>query len=924
MALNRDLYECFTAGSLLFGPPDLLPNGALRFGQNVRIDRERFAVTSRPGISLLSSALTYTVLSLHRRYASGVTTTYAEAGGHLWRNADTATPASIAASIPTATPTTSAMMQDGAEVTWAYFVNHGALVKDNGTTAATFGIAAPGAAPTTAALAADLATVINACDNAGAWTGTTLTAGPADEATIKQEGADSMTFTIAANTVGVVAIGGLGGGAGFLNLDTLTGGDASVKDDDYLFFWFRADRPDRVLSIQVDVDLDTQTVANAFVTNYYSARLPGITRLNQGSNQWTKVQVRKSEFQRFGTNAALSWAVAKAIRFSVLVSTEGAVVCYLDDIKLRGGTDIEGAVEYTVAYRNSVTGGRGNPPLDSAAHVRYTTPLTVDRQRVSVTTTNVRRGGANASGDAQIDTLILYRRINGGFSVNIDEIAYTAASPYLDTVSVFATSLNEVLEDTPEFPGSEAENDLPPAFDLLFGPGATNRLFGLVGNTCYFSKAWQQHENRAENWPPLQNFLVAGGSERALTGLVSDTQIALWTDRRTYQVLGGGADTYLPVPIQDSKGTVGRKSVAEGDSRMFFWANDGLWQQVGLQQTKLVDMGETLQAPAININVNALAVIEMAWHADTRGPMLVSLIPTGASLTPDKRLVVKKNVLTNQYTDVFLDDSPPLIIRSLCADLATNTLLGGAEDGTVSVLEDQAVETDHGAGVTITVDTPSHHQGYPHRPKQYGGVLVEGNTQNQALTASVRYDKRGSTEALGTFLTNSAVGDGQWTPVDPLALRQDVALRLTGTVTQRVTIYRYGFYYELQPEAVTYLDTGVLVLPKVQSIQRYNFDVYATAPVVLQAYYEGRAAAPLTTVLGVRREYQRLWCPANIKARILRVTLTSVEPFIPYGLTVRSKPLAAGIGYADASLLSGAATQFYQSVGSKLLGGATA
>ena len=902
MALQRDLYEQFVMGSVLMGPPDMLPQGAIRFGQNVRVDRERHVITSRPGVGLIATAPD-AVRSLSQLYhADGTVTTYGEAGGTLLRNIDTGSPTIIDTGLPAGHPTTAVNMVDGENDNWTYFAHNGPKIKDNGTVSRSFGIAPPANPPLSSDLATDLSTSINTCENAGAWTGTGLVSGPSDESSYVQQGSKSMVFVVGANTVGIVAIGSLGGGAGKLNLDTLAGGDATVKNDDYLFFWFLADRPDRVVSLQVDIDLDTQTVGNAFVTNFYSIRLAGITRLNQGPHQWTKIQVRKSEFQAFGT-AGKTWADAKSIRFSVLASTDGDVTCYLDDIKLRGGTDIEGDVEYTVAYRNSVTGGRGNPPLDGDGHVRYTAILSVDRQRVNITTTNVRAGGADTPADAQLDTLILYRRINGGFSVKIDEIEKTASTPYLDTVSVAATLLNETIEDTPDSPGNESENDFPPTgTEVLFGPGATNRLFALVGNVCYFSKVWQAHENRAENWPPLNNFIVAGGSELALTGLATDTQIIIWTNRRTYQVLGSGADTYLPVPIPNSRPIVGRKAMTEGDGRIFFFAPDGLWQQVGLAQAKLVDMGETLQSPEINMvnTPGALAAIELAWHADTRSPMLMATVSiVGRGL---QRLVVKKNAVTQQYTDVFLDTGSEGIV-SLYEAAETNRLLGGGSDGGVYLLEDHERDTDDSGGIEVVIETPAHHQGAPPRSKQYGSVVVESNTHGEALTVELLYDKSASRETVGTLITTTPVGMAQWSPGNPLAFHQNVALRLSGTVTQRVAVYRYGFYYLIHPEALTYVDTGVLAFPKVQLIQRCNFTLDAPGVVTIQPYYDEVPGLTLAVEPTHGQEYRIAWVAPGSTMRTVRFTLASPVPFRLYDFTVRTKLLAGNLGYQETSLL---------------------
>lgn len=911
MASQREIHENFQRGSVLQGPPDLLQDTDVRFLKNSRLDRTKGTISSRPGLSKqTASALGGSITSLHKRYDAGGNSVYAQVGSTLYRLPNDL---SSSTSISTATGTTAlsaADLVDGKGNIWSYFCNGAILGKDNGASLQTWGIAAPANPPTAVALATDLTTTIDALDNAASWTGTGLSAGPTNEANILQQGAGSVTFTIAANTLGSIGIGGLGGGTGYLDLDTLSGGNASVKDDDYIHLWLRCDRPDWVDYVQLDFDLDTQTLANAFRNNYYSIVLPSLSRLNQGRDQWTELQIRKSQFQRFGTSAALNWSRVKAARISALTTPAGAVTFYADDLKLRGGTDIEGVVEYTVAYRNSVTGGRGNPPLDSLGNPRYTTKLTVNRQRVSITTSNVVSGGGDHPVDAQINTIILYRRIDGGNSVNIVEVADTTVSPYVDSVTQLSTLLNSTLEDTADSPGAEFENDPPPSTAFaVFGPGATQRLYALVApNKVYFSKPFERNESRGENWPPLNFALAGSGSEQALAGIATDTQVLVFTDHATYQLVGQG-EVVLPVEIPNSRPIVGKYALDAGDGYVFFMAPDGLYQQSGLTQVRVVDVGETLRHASINLNTSATAMasIQLQWHSHTLGPYVCLLIPTGSSTTPNARLVVKKSPGGERYESPILDTSTDFTIQSLLADDPVNGLLGGGSDGNVYSLEETSVNSDNGTGIAWQVDTKSHNQQAPNRDKQWTQILAEANTNGQSVTVTALYDKAASTEALGTFSTTTDIGDGRFTPSDPLAFHQDLGLRFSATLTSRVDVFRYGWYVEVEPEAVTYWDSLVLSFPVVESIKRFNLVVNGPGVITLQPTYDGVAGAPLQTVVTNGKAYQIVWCPANVKARTVRVTLTSSTAYRLYSLTCRSKPLGALIGYREQPLLAGAA-----------------
>ena len=142
-----------------------------------------------------------------------------------------------------------------------------------------------------------------------------------------------------------------------------------VKDDDYIYLWVRVDVVERVEWMQVDFDLDTATVADAFRINYYTIRIPGNPRLNQGRDVWTELKLRKSEFLKLGPGTA-TWSAVRAVRVSFQTTSEGPVTLFMDDLSLVGGYGIEGEIQYTACYENVTTGCRSNPPLDGAdAHL---------------------------------------------------------------------------------------------------------------------------------------------------------------------------------------------------------------------------------------------------------------------------------------------------------------------------------------------------------------------------------------------------------------------------------------------------------------------------------------------------------------------------------------------------------------------------
>ncbi len=55
------------------------------------------------------------------------------------------------------------------------------------------------------------------------------------------------------------------------------------------------------------------------------------------------------------------------------------------------------------------------------------------------------------------------------------------------------------------------------------------------------------------------------------------------------------------------------------------------------------------------INLDLVSLCQLKWHQDPYSPMLVLLYASAGSTTLDAELVIKRNLLSGQYTDVFFD-----------------------------------------------------------------------------------------------------------------------------------------------------------------------------------------------------------------------------------------------------------------------------
>lgn len=882
MPFTPKLWPGFTKGVVLATQPDDVPEDALRVARNVRLDSTLLTVCARPGMTRMSATqlgLPSAVDWLEKLYGISTDYSYAHFDTTLDRLTDDWTaPAVLSASA--GSTMTAARLPSGASppLPHIYFASSGGpLGKDSGTAFTTWGIGAPTAVVTTA-LAADLTTSINTCEVAGDWT---VGAGVAValDANVFVENANSIQLTVNASTLGTAGMGsGKFVGAVDLNLDTLTGGDNTVKNDDYIHFWIRMDRPERLVYMQLDMDLDTNTYANAFRGNYYTAVLPQSAFLDS-TDTWQRIQIRKSAFNRAGTGAA-TWATVKALRFVFYTNSLGTLIVHLDDIKLRGGVGMEGDMEYTVVYRNSTTKSRGNPYILTDV-VQYSTKLTTDRQRITVTFTDVKEGGAGHPGDAQIDKMWLFRK-GSQFdeAVKVTEIADTTAT-YTDVISDVTLLLDPIV--------LEVDNDTPPTGGtVVFGPGPFNRLFLLEnGYRLRYSKAWERDENRVENWPVTNDVGIGDGGQRAVTGIATDTQVFVWTEALTYQVLGAGTDTFLAVPIPDSRGIVGVYAVAAGGGRVFFVAQDGLYEQVGLNQRPLsltmapFFRGERIDGnPAWTTSTANRALTRLMWYADVNGPMLVMLYldTTGAW----RRLIVKSATGT-QYDTFLFDDTEAFSIRSLMVDHEDNHLLGGGSLGYVYKLEDHTVSADAGNTISGQVRTRSEDFGLKRQQKRYTGFVVEGDTNQVALVATAYYDKNTASEVLGTVQTDSVADRALITVGQPGAKYYDAALDLAWSTINPVTISLLGVYGSPVAESAIFYDSDRLTMPTSARLDRVELDLEATQPVTL-TIYSGDTVVAQADVLPTTSGRARVTYvpPGEIRSRYWRYTLRSSTAFWYY------------------------------------------
>ena len=1046
MPFQLSLERAWTRGSVTAGPEDLVPQGALRLLENMRLDREPGTLTTRPGmVQKTSVPMGGAIRMLSLLHTTSTTFYYVQAGTTLIRLNNSWVGATTLLTTPDVILSETNHI-DGETTPWKFFVGGGIASKHDGAALHTFGITPPTAAPQAVTPGTALSYQISSMDSLTGW-GNFDTTIFALDGTIKQEGTNAITFAVAANTVGGIALGmqhvtsthtgpnasqtlddaavdfvalrikrgalvtnvtdgnwsvlisrvaqhqlffvpadlgahvfdtadiytvswnletlwpvvtsgtdqgpvgpprattvidwskdftrlGVTAGMYVENLttgaygiitsigtttnehDTLhctegfIGGTSAffiagdsyevvnrlVDDDDWIQMQVRVDNTDYLEYLQLDFDI----AASSYTSNFHSIRI-NPDSLNQGTNQWTRLRIRKSAFQRYGTSFR-DWQIITGVRIVVQASVHHAVQVWVDDLRLQGGYGLEGEVEYAAIYVNENTGGMSSPAKTEDNVLIATRAVTVERQPVTVNLTNL--AGPSFP---QVTHIWLYRRTEASA-----EFLFVASLP-LGTLTFVDDRSDLQLDITRHL---ELDNDPAPTdLDVIFGPGALQRLFGIrERNKVRFSKYWERNRFRSENWPEDFEFQIGDGSEVALNGLVMDQVIFIWTDRATWAVQGQGPDAFVPLPVPLSRGLAARFALTYGDTHIFFLATDGIYEQNGVNQMILTeDISPFFHGQSVHgeppLNRAAIDTCRLAWKPHATDPMLVLLYPEEGSMEPNRRLVLKKNRQTGRYTNCSFDRSSSLEMCSPLADLHQGLLYYGSLGGHVYEAEVETVNSDAGTAIPWRVRTGARDDGAPRLVKTYSDAVVQAQTHGQGVTAKAFFDHSTSEEALGTVITMAANGLVELPfaqPASPAtARRHALALELTGATTQRVTIYGIGWHVEGEAEDLTFVDTGSITLPLVHALKYLAIDVDAPQDMDVAVYVEGVVRCTLRIPATTGRVRLNLNLPAGLKGKIFRVTCTSTAFFQLWALDGYLKPWGTTLGYQPQPWLAG-------------------
>lgn len=766
-------FRQFDQGLWVAAPADTTPAGAVRRGRGL--------VRPTPGVHARSRWGAASVVSLAgapHSAARFADSRYAGVGTTLTRDG-----ASIATGLSGARLTFAAMSPTVGVADYLYVAGGGVLKKVSSAGAVSaWGIAAPAAAPTTAVVAVASKT-IDALSNAASWTGASATL--ADEATIKQEGANSLKMTVAASALGTASKA--------VVTDLTTFGASASLPEDFIALWVRVDNPANVEMLQVVFDLaggafatDTYTrtisvsdeipPSSQFVTETVGiASLPeyvtqqerfvvdeggqlssldsvgvldklGQTTITTATGTWVYLRLSKATFQRSG-DAALGWDDVQAVRLVVKTNSRGQAIVYWDDLVLLGGAGLQGAYQYKATYYSSVTGVRSNPSPASTA-------LTVQRQGVTVS-------GLTASADAQVTHVEVWRTLGGGTlyfkagQVTNGTTTFTdtvADAPVLNSASGTTYLQSLLLPD---------DNDVPAA-TLGFGFGPFNGRMLTCGDSAAGARG-RLYYSPVGRPDAIEGYLDATHDDDPTQGgVVWNGAALLWTQGHLFQVidLGGALDVreVMGVPGTDAPHTIAASPVG-----VFYQARDGVRVFTGATSELVGD-----------------AALGPIWRGES-AEQLVAFEGTVATYGNDEYLVsdgvqaLAWGVTSGAWRDLGLG------LTALAYEADTGLVLAGLGSALVT-LETEGTLTDAGTAIPFTLQ-PGETRVGPSAEALVRRVFVDADTASQTLTPTLLVD--GVEVALAPMVTASRQVY-EWVP---LRHGRRVSVRLAGSLSARVQVW---------------------------------------------------------------------------------------------------------------------------------------
>lgn len=762
-------------GIVLKGSPDEIPLTSYASLSNVITDQEN-ALTVRRGYSSLgittgvpSLLFYFQGASLNYRFIKVGTVLYAAQTGGSFSSLQTGM---------ASTPGYFAVNNLGT-VPYAFVADGTKFVKSTGTTASNVGLSAPSTALTAAIkeLTVDDYTVIDACDNSGSWSASTVS-GAGSAAVTSTTGlggypySDAIKLTAGASTDETVVqitqskslnLGDEDDEVIQLYLRYPTDADAEAISRVILSFslgdttfttryektllahpvqqtTLLSSRETDVVTSQEDYlesgklriplmridDVYDQTPPEDVIQEQTVQIAPADIPLGTGA--WNWLRIPKNEFLRVGTSAytdpSLTWADVASIKIELVASSAGASI-EIDQITYRSAGVLVGTnYQYLFTYYDSATdtesdyGAIVDAPYPGANH---------DAMLITF-------------GDAP-PTAATHRRLYriGGTVQDFQRVASIAVATTTYTDNIADADLGDIfdadLQALPAVPKGVAAHD-----NRLFVWGCSTDS----PNTLRFSRRDHVQSFPTEQWIP-----VGSSGETILRCMADEGELFVFTNMQIYRVIGGGGDvddwkTYRAVPTGVTHKIAGQHAIVRGDKSVYIGTADGVY--------------EFPSGRKISEAVNPL------WHARTINgiaPILSTYLSNMALGYYDNKLYVSytSSGTTNNATLVYdiLYERWTIYSYGVAIFCTEPTLLSASVVGSSNVMQlETGTQDTSGVPIAFTVLTKQLDLGKPDQEKQFVDLVVDAYTAGQTLTVKASID--GAALATVGTLSNSDRG----------------------------------------------------------------------------------------------------------------------------------------------------------------------
>lgn len=728
---------------------------------------------------------------------------------------------------------------------WQIFADPRLMVKDSGTGAPSlFGIVPPASAATVATNATELRYVstLQAAGAGPTWTeaDTDAVLATTYPATAGVPSAHAYSMLCTFSSIVPIAATAYMVLDGALPLSTFLS-TLAINDNDIMHIALRATDPEYIDEVALQV-----SIGDTSYTNYYEMPIP---RSALDAAVWTLVDVARGDLLNVSNaGASMSWASVASVRIKMrvtLIAPGGiAVPCTVsfDDWKMTGGGSLS-AGDYTwkYAYRNSTTGAISNP-----SPVGVSPTSSPARQTVTITVAQSR--------DPQVDFIDIYRQGGTSDAFRLTQSAGSNGSivnnplgadtvTYVDNVldSLLGANLDTDNDRAPNFTGIELHNE------TIFGWGASDDPQNLVR----FSKRVD-----VESFPQSYYIYVGSGSEHVIRLIVLAESLYAFTTANVYRIIGSDSTSYQAINTGFGRGINNQFAVVRSPGSIAMACFDGIYEfPSGKSLSAQIDgvfHGLTVGG-ILPINPAALAATRMEFYDNT----LYVCYPSGTSTTNDASMV-----LDALYQRWMPSDQSG---RALYAEFDSNKLLM-AKSGGIYQLETGT--TDSGGAIYLDLETKYLDLDYPGQQKVFSDMALDVNTAGETLSVQLFYDN-GAAASAAVSVSNTS------RRLMPLAISSgdghkalNCQLRITGSVTSQVFVYRAIFYVLVEPASrasfqTDWEDTG------------YPYDKY-WKEILIEADTGGGGTTVHLDIDGVNDVYQFAFAASGRRRGTLSVTRDTI------------------------------------------------